>query len=525
MAKRRQIIEIFAPTLGIKSNTPTTIMDPRAQPYGLNDKMLYGVNQKEYGTALYTTTLPTLSGPCIALYEAKYAAGTVLQAFSHTGVYKLASSTWSNDGQVFTGSADVAHWSGLMYSEKFVYNNGVDHMQVKASVSVTGTAMAACLSPTTHKAWALAALREHLCLYHTIEGGTEHPNRVRWSQKGAITATCMTGGTSGYLDIEDVEGEIQAAAPLGASNAIYSNESIHVQYWVGGTEIYRVQKTVSGIGTPSRRGVAVWKDVNYFLSSYNFHAYHGGDDLRDIGDPIQQAAFGEINNSALATAFVEVDPESEEVLFHVPTTGTNPDTVWVYAINNDSWSKLSRAYKSSGRYARADGLTIGELVGDIGAQTWKFGEYQAKPGAVVRLYGDVSGYVTRYDRTRFSVHSGGANVPQAFIYETPDLTGANQTDPASGDKVDFTSYVKRWTQFHVDLQGVGNANVFYSTDKGGNFTLMKGSPLVLTATGQSRTLDIDRASACIRFRITNTGTYEYAGVVYAAVEFIPQGEY
>ena len=385
MPKRRQIIEIYAPTQGFKSNTPSTIMDPRSQPDGLNAKMSYGVNQKEYGTSLYSSGMTTAGGPIIGLYEAQYADGNALQAFTDTGVYKISGGTWSNDGQTFSGSADIDHWTGLMYNEQFIYNNGVDDMQIKADLSSTGTDMTACMSPSTLKTWAMAALREHVCLYHTIEDGTEYPNRIRWSRKGGITATCMTGGTSGYVDVEDVEGEIQTAAPLGAANAVYSDDSIHVQYWVGGTEIYRAQKTVSGVGAAGRRAVASHKDINYFISKYNFHEYRGGDDLRDIGDPIQQMAFGEISNTYLSTAFVEVDPELDEVLFHVPTTGTNPDTVWVWSINNESWSKLSRAYRSAGRYARSTGLTIGELVGDIGAQTWKFGEYQAKAVSYTHL--------------------------------------------------------------------------------------------------------------------------------------------
>lgn len=525
MAKRRQIIEIFAPTEGIKANSPTTIMSPRSQPTGLNMSLSYGVNQKEYGTSLYTVGLTALSGPCIGLYEAKYKNGNAIQAFTDTGVFKLASATWTNDGQVFAGSANLDHWTGLMYAENFVYNNGIDPIQVKASLSVTGTNMAAAISPNTYKAWTLAALQEHLCLYHTIEDGTEYPNRIRWSRKGGITSTCMSGGTAGYLDVPDTEGELQTAVPLGEANAVYANNSIHVQYWVGGTEIYRAQKTISGVGAAGRNCVASYKDVNYVISKHNFHSYHGGDDLRDIGDPIKALAFGAINNSAIGTAFVEVDPEENKVLFHVPTTGTTPDTVWVYSISDTTWAKLARSYRSAGRFARADGLTIGELVGSIGAQTWKFGEYQAKEGAAIRLYGDVDGHVTKYDKTRFSVVSSGTAAAQGFRYETPDLTGANVIDPYSKEKVDFSSHVKRWTQAHVDMRGVGSVHVFFSTNKGASYIELPESPLTADANGKSHTIDIDIDSKYVRLALDSTGLNDYAGITYVSVEFIPQGEY
>lgn len=530
MAKRRQVIEIFAPTAGLKSISPTTIMEPRSQPDAQNGKMYYGFNQKEYGTSLYATgSGSALGAPINFLFEAQYSGGNVLEAFTHTSVnkYSSGSDAFVNDGQTFTGTLSD-YWSGVMHNDQFFYTNGVDPIQYKASVSATGTNMVSAVTTTTYKAYALASFREHLCLYRTIEAGTERFKRCRWTLKGILTPQTGTSdfddGTAGFVDVQDCEGEMKTAQPIGASMAVFSERSIHSQFWVGGTEVFRFQKQVSGIGTPSRRGAKTYKDVVYFVSQDNFHAYHGGDDVRDIGDPIKQYAFSRINNSAIANAFVEVDPQEDEILFHVPTTGELPDTTFVYRINDNAWGKLSRTYTAPGRFTRASGLTIGELIGNIGAQNFKFGDAFVSVEALTRLYGDQSGRVVKVDPSVYSISDSGTSSAQTFLYVTPDLVGANMKDPISGEKVDFTTHNKRYTQVHIGMKGQGTADVAYSIDRGASFTSFPDSPVTLLASGTNHILDVDVLDRQMRVRVTNTGTNEFVGIEYVNVEFIPQGE-
>jgi hypothetical protein len=527
MTKRRQTFEIFAPTKGLTSNTPDNIMDPRAQPFGQNGKMYYGFNQKEYGTSLYATGVASVLGTSPnLLYEARFPNANSLQVFTHTGVNRYTSGTDSfvSDGQTFTGTY-TDYWSAVVHADRFYYTNGVDPIQVKPSFSATGTVMHSAVATSTYKAWGLLSLFDHLVLYHTIENGTEHAKGVRWTDKGALSPSATTdfvNGTAGAIDLPDVVGNIQAAAQLGAGAAIYGNKTIHNQYFVGGDEVFRFEKVVDGLGTPSRRGVAAYKDANYFISENNFHAYNGGDDVRDIGDPIKRFAFGLINHSAISNAFVEVDPAEEEVLFHVPTgTSSLPNRTFVYRINDDSWSMLIRNYTANGVFTRKTGLTIGELVGPIGAQNFKYGDAFISVESLTRLYGDQSGRVVKVDPALYSVSESGVALPQTFIYETPDITNAKAKDTVSGEVVDFTSNDKRFVQMNIDAKGNGSLNVLYSTDRGSSFTALPESPLTLVATGTSYVMDIDINSKQARFRFTNTSTNEFCAVEYVGVNFIP----
>lgn len=531
MPKRRQTIEIVAPVMGIRTDLPSDTIDPRAQATGQDFKCYYGINQKEYGTTVYATgTNSALGTPINFLYEAAYTSLSVLQVMTHTSVYKYtgAADTFVVDGQLFTGTY-TDFWSGVMHNGAFFYTNGVDPIQVKNSVSATGTNMASALSPATYKAWALQSIRDHLCLYHTIEGGTEFPNRVRWTKKGMLNlgagTTDFASGVAGAIDLQDVEGIIRVAAPLSGSIALYGDRSIHLQYWVGSDEVFRFTKTVSGIGTPSRRGVIGFEGVNFILSRYNVFAYFGGEDLRPIGDSVRKLMFSEVNPGQLDKAYLEFDDQELELLVHLPTgTSTSPDTTWVYKTREESWARLKRSYTAAGKFSRKSGLTWGEVPGRWVDQTLKWGDSAIQAEAPVRIYGDASGRVVKVDPGVFTLSYNGTTTAQTYIYETPDLTGKPSKDPIDSSVDEFVTTTQRWQKWTVQCFGVGSSAVLWSTDNGRNFTPFDDSPITLSSTGTVVELDQDVGSPQIRYRFVDTGT-GFVGIEYSKVNFIPGDNY
>ena len=503
------------------------MLDPRSMPDGTNGKMFYGVNQKEYGTTLFATGTGASLGatPVSAIYEAKYPANSALLAFTDTGMYKYvkASDSFTADGQTYTGTYSDC-WRAVMHNDAFIYTNGKDLLQYKVSVSATGTAMESAVTPTTYKAYSLSSVRDHLCLYHVFENGSEYFKRVMWSKKGVLTysagSTDFGSGVAGAIDLMDCEGEIRDAVPLGVAQAVYSDRSIHVQTWVGGDEVFRFVKTVSGYGLAARRGVLSLGAVNYFIGHNSFYAYYGGDDLRDIGAPISKRAFDEISAENLGNAYVTYDAIYNEVLFHVPTGSSYyPNTVWVYRLENESWSKLDRTYTSAGGFTRQAALTIGELVGDIGAQNYLIGALAAREGAETKLYGDAVGNVVKKDPTVQSICVEGTQAAQPFTWVTPDLAamgpkgGRGNSDPVNGTEVDFTSTAKRYTQFTVEMYGSGVSYLEFPE-----------SPVTLTTEPKVFTLDMDYTSPQMRFKVAQTGLNDPVAVVYAKVEYIPATE-
>jgi hypothetical protein len=523
--KRQSTIEIYAPVKGIIANTPRNIMDPRSQPYGNDANLYYGINQKEYGTSLYNTGT-ALGAPILHLQELRYTNGRSLQAFTSTGVYKFSSTAdyFVVDGQVASGTSGD-YWTGLQYNEAFIYTNGVNPIQYKSGLSATGTDMGSAITPATLNAWSIQALKEHLCLYHVFENAAEYPKRVQWSKKGTLAYSAGTtdfySGTAGAIDLPDAEGEIKCAAPLSANMAVFADQSIHTQTYIGGDEIYRFSKTISGIGTPSRRGAISRDNVVYFFSENNIYAYYGGDDLRPIGDAIKKELYAEINNAAYEHVWMEYDGVYDKVVCHIPTgTSTSPSVAWVYDVTDETWMRLERPYYSSAEFARKDSVTIGQLVGNIGAQNFTFGSLEGALQARVQIYGDGTGHVVKKDFTRYSISDAGTNTAQRFVYETPDLTGTPQEDD-NGSKVDFVTTRQRWLAATIWASGSGTFVVETSTDGGRNYAAVPQSPYTLSASGAAHTVSIQKRSPMMSLRITNTGTNDFISLEYVKVNFIP----
>lgn len=531
MPKRHRSVEIYAPTLGIKSDAPTNLLDPRSMVAGQNFKNYYGVCQKEYGTSLYATgggsVLPQQPS---FIYDARFPNSTILQVATPMNIYAYTqgADTFVNDGQTFTGTYDD-FWSGVMHNDNFIYTNGVDPMQVKTTFSATGTNLASAVSPTTYKAWSLVSLKDHLVLYHTFENATENFKRVQWSIKGPLTLSAGTtdfdSGTAGAIDLQDCEGEIKCGVPLGAGAAVYAEHSIHLQTYVGGDQIFQFDKVSPSIGTPGRRCVYSYSDVNYFLSHANVFAFDGGS-LNPIGDPIKKALFSEVNQAAIPTSFLDYDPFENELLVYVPTgTATQPDVCWVYRITDDSWARKLRNHSCAGRFSRKSGLTIGELIGNIGAQNWTFGEALVRVDSEVKLYGDPSGRVVKHDISRYSVSVTGTDVAQVYQIESPDIVGNTATrgaqDPIEKDWVEYTTTYQRWQRLTIEAYGTGTLAVSYSTDRGNTYTPFSVSPITLVVNGTSHFLDMDVSSPFLRLRSVNTGQNEFVGVRYEKLDFIP----
>lgn len=523
MPDRAQLIEIYAPTLGRKHDAPTTIIDHRAMPDGTNGKMYYGANQKEYGTTLFSTG--ALSAPISGIFDAKFPGGSILQVFTHTGVYRHSSTAdaFVADGQTFLGTF-TDFWNGLVHNNVFVYTNGSDPIQYKPSYGATGTVMNSAITVDTYKSWALGSIRDHLVLYHTVENGTEYHKRVRWTKSGVLTfvGTADFGtGTAGAIDLQDIEGEIKTAVPLGITYAIYGDRSVHIQNWVGGEEIYQFTKTLSNIGTPSRRGVVSVGDVNYFIGQDSFYAYYGGDDLRDIAESVRDHIFSEINRPQMQYSFVEYDEVDNEVIFHIPTGGsTQPNVAWVYRLENKSWSKQMRDYTASGRTTRFSGTTWGDMSGNWGSPTSKWGDYYLNEGATISLYGDQSGRVVKKDKTVNTLSYSGTTTNQAYTYVTPDLIGFQVEDPYDKSKIQYTMDNHRWLGVSVEATGTGSLLVEYSTNKGSTYVAYPQSPLTVTPSGTTHTLQVDYTAPYTRLRFSHTGSGSI-GITYVALDFVP----
>lgn len=528
MPKRRQSVEIYSPSIGIKSDQMPELLDPRAAASAANMKCYFGVNQKEYGTSMWCTSPGAfLSGPPMMLFAATFPSISVLEVATPTKIFQYVggSDSYANDGQTYTGTY-TDFWSGCMFADKFIFTNGKDPMQFKSAYNATATNLPSAVSPTTFNAWCVQGLNAFVNLYHVFENGTEFYKRVRWSAQAPLTyiagTTDFASGLAGAQDIDDGEGNLMQAVPLAGGMVLYFENSIHFQSFIGGDAVWQFQKMIPGVGIPSRRAALGYQEVNFFLTNNNVYRYYGGYYLDPIGNDIKQALFGEINKAALNTVWLDYDKQEAELLINIPTsTATQPNVTWVYRVLDKTWSRKIRSHSSGAVYGKQIGKAISDLVGNIGAQNYPFSAIGVTVDAYAKLYGDVNGYVVKSDITLYSQSVNGTSTAQAYFYDTPDITGNKEQDPVDGSHAEFVVTNQRWQRVSAELAGNGSVHVLYSTDHGQSFKELDQSPVTLTPSATTYQLDMDVNNPFIRVRLTNTGLNEYVAVRYLKLDFLP----
>lgn len=532
MPKRDVAIEIINPVGGLNKAQSASMIDPLYSPDLDACNEFYGVVQKEYGTSLFATGTAGAVAPNL-IYQADFGGNSTLQVFNGTGMYKYNAATGGSftiDSPAYTATY-TDYWSACMHNDKMIYTNGKGWIQAKVAYNSTGTDMGG-VNSGSYGAFCVVSYKEHLNIYHTIEAGNECYKRVRWTRVGLLNYNTAdwSGGTSGFLDIQDMDGDLQTAVKLGNGTvAVYGENSIHNQEWVGGTDVYRFTKLLANIGTPSRRGVVSNDTVHYIATLDNIYEYYGGRDIRPIGAAIKAEYVQTLNKSCAGTIFTQYVKDDDELRVYVPTgTATMPNTCYICKVkDNYAWFKTPTQYTAVGEHNRPTNLTIGDLIGNIGAQNWKFGDYRNLSGARVYLLGDTSGRLVKMDKTVYSVSIGGASQAQSFTWSSKELSSNKDIDPLVRDRLNLSAYMDndtRWQTQKIELKGQGTCNVEYSIDGGSTFTTFAESPITLTDNWELYTLDVDVTAHSYMFRISNNSENEVVHMRYGKIEFVPGSE-
>ncbi len=530
MPRRDVAIEILDPTGGLNLAQSPSKIDPKYSPYLNAGNLYYGVVQKDYGTSVFSTG--TLGQQANLLYQADFANNSTLQVFNGTRMYQYSSGgdTFVADSIAYTGTY-TDYYSACMHNGALVYGNGKGFLQYKAAYNSTGTNMGGVESGS-YSAWAVVSFKDHLNLYHTFEAGTENYKRVRWTKVGllAYASADWSAGTASFLDIQDMDGALMAAQKLGnGAVAVYGENSIHEQVWVGGSTVYQFTKLISNLGVPARRAVVANDNVHYIATLDNVYEYYGGRDIREIGTAIKADYVNDLNKAAAGTIFCQYVKNDDELRVYIPTgTSTLPDTCYICKIkDNYAWYRNSLPYTAAGETNRVGNLTIGQLVGNIGAQNWKFGDLVNNAGARIYLLADQTGRIVKMDKTVYSVSIGGTATAQSFVWDSKDFSSVNDVDPLVRDRLNISSYMDndtRWQTQKIELKGQGTCSVSYSIDGGNSFTEFPESPITLTPNWEIYSLDVDITSNRYMFRIANNTINDVVHLRYGKVQFVPGSE-
>ena len=192
---------------------------------------------------------------------------------------KAAFNLWFDDYRAvkeFTGSADE-RWSTVTLNDIFIMTNGQDVMKTYNGADVADLGG----SPPIAK-WVIA-FQNRLLVCGTVEGGTDYPQRIRWSSAGTLIT--WSGGTSGYIDVMDTVDWCTALTLLRDKCFLYKERSIWDVIYIGGSAVFEVKLRIDGIGTLHPETLQSLGEADLFFGSdsiYEFDGFH----LEDQGEKV-----------------------------------------------------------------------------------------------------------------------------------------------------------------------------------------------------------------------------------------------
>ena len=489
---------VVAPRMGQISNAPSSMIPPEASPYIKGCYVKDGEVVSDFGYVDYGTGQP-FDGAVMKIDTFYTMSGlSFLLVFTTKSVYQYTVSTkaWTRIAlNKFTGDEDN-RFSTTIMNDTFIVTNGVDQPQ---KITESGGTLTVANLTTTLAAGSITTaevvftFRDHLFLMNNTENAADCPQRVSWTNIGELED--WTGGTAGYQDLVDDVSWVVGAVPLSENEStIYKERSIVAMTWVGGHTPFRFKTQVLGTGALSKDAIDSGTGEHMVVGPDVTYAYKGGKEIEILDDKIKKVMYGRLNREYANRLFLIYIEEDDELQIWIPTDTAYPDEVWCTNVVDETWYRKSRTMTCAGYYQEASSLTIGDLIGTIGEQNWRFGDALVKKYAPTTLIGDQNGYVYKIDKT--TLNNDGSAITNEF--QTPDFVL-----PDSPDYMNMDMYT---TQLIYEAAGQ-SISTFYSTDGGEtwNPTQGAGGNTVSLASGYKRyQQDFAVTSDKIRYKFLNT---------------------
>jgi hypothetical protein len=286
-------------------------------------------------------------------------------------------------GALTGGTGDLFTWT--VVNNILCFCQGVDNLKGWDGIAGTFTNLSASAFPAKY----LMELETHLVTGYTIETGTPHTQRVRWSGSG--DPTDWVSPSSG---INDILGDL---GPITGLTKIFQSGYVFHQWGI-------TQMIPTGIGTNPFNFIplttrARGNTVPYSLAAAGeeFACYVGKDNIykfngtnsEPIGDhPIQgnkrvgarSRIFADLASINQATVVGYVSDTINGQVFPAYWLVIPTVAVWIYQLDEQSWFRLTYTDTISvlGRFFRAAGITWADLIGTWQQQGWSWASLAAQ---------------------------------------------------------------------------------------------------------------------------------------------------
>ena len=410
----------------------------------------------------------------------------------------------------FTGDEDN-FFSTCNMNNTFIATNGVDQPQEWPGTGNFGDLTTTLATGSITTSEVVISFKDHLVFFSNTENAADCPQRASWTNIG--TTEDFVAGTAGYQDLVDDESWVVAAEQIGENEyAVYKERSIVKMTWVGGHTPFRFNTMVKGTGALSKEGVVDVGGEHMVIGPDVIYAYKGEKEIEVLDDVVKKELYDGLDGTNSGRVFLMFVEEDDELQVWVPTEASTPDLVWCYNVVEEIWYRKVRNMTGYGFYQMQAGLTIGDLVGTIGEQNWRFGDALVKAYSPITLVGDTNGKVYKLDKT--TLNNDGSAITNEF--QTPDFT--------LPDTPEYLNMFMRVAQLSFEVSG-NSVTTEWSSDEGSTWHPTQGggtNTTTLDSIFKYYQQDFDATERMIRFRFRNTTASSGFKLRYYGFYWIPR---
>lgn len=292
----------------------------------------------------------------------------VPQASTYFWLYPGLDKVYVHDGSTHsnvtrqTASVDVDYtgavgnrWVGGVINSIPVITNGVDDPQMWNPAAASQR-----LTSLTHSAgqtWAsqnwtakvIRPFRQYLMALDVTKSGTRFEHLIHWStqaQSAAVPSTWDdTDATedAGFADLSETPGVLIDCLPLGRANIVYKEDSIWLQQYIGGNDIFNFSTAFKGIGALSSHCVQNFFGRHIVLGQNDIYVHDGQSIESVIEKRVKDTLFNSIDSANYGNSFVAANHRDKEMWICYPTTGNtlaNRAVIWNYHDNTYAFRDL-----------------------------------------------------------------------------------------------------------------------------------------------------------------------------------------
>jgi len=408
--------------------------------------------------------------------------------------------------KLYTGDEDNSFSSEIM-NDLYIFCNYADNIHkwdmTSGSVALLGGA-------SNYKAKKVLKFGERLCLFHTVEGGTVYPQRVRWSV--VANPENWSGAGSGYTDLITVLGVdfLQSAEKLGNYVVVYGERTIALmEYKAEVDEPYLFNTRLSGTGLAAPRALVNLGEEHIFLGWDDIYSYSGGRNVERIGKGIKEELFRLINPEYIHRSFMVYVEEKEEIRLFVPIAGSViPNCYFIYNLKYENWSRGARSYTGYGYYETKSRPTWNEMTNSWNSfTTTRWDDSSLLALAPINLFGDTSGYVYKDDDLTSNLVGSAID----GWWETKDFVVGEA----------YIREITNWMELNFEARG-NSMKISYSTDLGVSWSSEK--VFTLTSAWSLYNYDFEINAPQVRFRFRNNAVGETFELRMFEIGYLPASD-